>query len=572
MTLKRNKAKISDLTAELKAFALKVGAETVGVAPVERYAPAPIGFKPTDHLPGARSVVAFIVPQLDGYCDSAPSLSYQQFGYFFKNLYIDRIAWEIARFLDDRGYWAMPYCREGQTTSQAEGMNPNPFTERNYRDKEKAPKIKTWMRGDISMRKSAEAAGLGRIGVNGLLLTTDYGPRNRMGLCITTAELEADPLIEDEICNDCYACVRECPGQAISEKGPSEFDPVKCSLKVMGRFGESYEPALKQAVNRSKMAWDDETRLRGDARFIVYHNFVSTGRCGTRCVNACPIGKKRTTRSMSPLEPADIKAKARALGADIVGIASADRLANEPEGFKPTDLLPGAKSVVTVGIRQLQTYMQMAPDAPYAMYGYRQKNDQINSILWHTARQIERVGYAAMPIEAYAEGELFVDTTALPGRAERKMKAKAQIKGSFSHVHAAVQAGLGEVGLNGQFLSPEYGPRVHLGSIITTAPLAADPLFQGKVCEGEKCNKCVEACPANAIGAKGKLSDVDCLIAMDKLTTNYEDTIRKMLEEQAKEEVQKRAAWAIGYTDFSGIGYCGIPCVNACPVGNKALK
>ena len=63
MTLKRNKAKIADLTAELKAFGLKVGAETIGVAPVERYAPAPIGFKPTDHLPGAKNVVAFIVPR-----------------------------------------------------------------------------------------------------------------------------------------------------------------------------------------------------------------------------------------------------------------------------------------------------------------------------------------------------------------------------------------------------------------------------------------------------------------------------------------------------------------------------
>jgi hypothetical protein len=65
---------------------------------------------------------------------------------------------------------------------------------------------------------------------------------------------------------------------------------------------------------------------------------------------------------------------------------------------------------------------------------------------------------------------------------------------------------------------------------------------------------------------------VDCLVALDHLTTSYEDTVRKMLEEQAKEEVQKRAAWAIGYTDFAGIGYCGIPCVNVCPAGKKALK
>jgi epoxyqueuosine reductase QueG len=572
MAVATRKTNVAALTAELKAFGLKVGAETIGVAPVGRFAPAPVGFKPTDMLPGAKSVVAFVVPQLDGYCDSAPSMSYQQFGYFFKNLYIDRIAWEIARFLDDRGYWALPYCREGQTTSQAEGMNPNPFTERNYRDKEKAPKIKMAMRGDISMRKSAEAAGLGRIGVNGLLLTPEYGPRNRMGLCITTAELDPSPLVPEEICNNCFACVKECPGQAISESGPSEFNPVRCSLRVMGRVGETYENALKLAVSRAQMTWDDETRLRGDARFTVYHNFVSTGRCGTRCVNACPIGRNKSAKAIHALTGSALKKKAKELGADIVGIASAERLRDEPEGFRPVDLLPGAKSVITVGIRQLPTYMETAPDAPYAMYGYRQKNDQINSVLWNVSRLIEKAGFAAMPIEAYGEGELVVDTSALPGRAERKMKARAQIKGSFSHVRAAVQAGLGEVGLNGQLLSPDYGPRVHLGSIVTTAPLAADPLFKGKVCLGEACNKCVDACPAKAIGAGGKLSDIDCLIALDSLTTNYDDTVRKMLDEQSKESVQKRAAWAIGYTDFAGIGYCGIPCTNVCPVGKKELK
>jgi epoxyqueuosine reductase QueG len=166
------KAKIAELTGELKEFGLKVGAETIGVAPIERFAPAPVGFRPDDLLPGARSVVGFTVPQLAGYCENTPNNSYTQFGYIFKNLYIDRIAWEVARFLDDHGYWALPYCREGQTTTQVQGFNPNPFFERDYRDPEKAAsKVRLTMRGDISMRKAVEAAGLGRIGVNGLLLT-----------------------------------------------------------------------------------------------------------------------------------------------------------------------------------------------------------------------------------------------------------------------------------------------------------------------------------------------------------------------------------------------------------------
>ena len=275
---------------------------------------------------------------------------------------------------------------------------------------------------------------------------------------------------------------------------------------------------------------------------------------------------------MSKITAAAVKHKATDLGADIVGIASADLMAGESEGYRPGDLLPDARFIISVGVRQLQTYMEKAPDPSYFMFGYRQKNDLINKIVWNTARMIDHEGYYALPIQAYGEGELFVDTTPLPGRAERKMKARAQMRGSFSHVRAAAAAGLGQVGLNGMLVHPDYGPRVHLGSIITTAPLTADEPFAGKLCQTRVCGAaCQKECPAKALSREGALTDVDCLIALNKLNTNYEDTVRQILDKQAKEDPLRRADFAIGYAEFAGIGYCGIPCVNACPVGKKAL-
>ena len=65
----------------------------------------------------------------------------------------------------------------------------------------------------------------------------------------------------------------------------------------------------------------------------------------------------------------------------------------------------------------------------------------------------------------------------------------------WSQRHAAVAAGLGELGLNNMFICPEYGIRVRLGSVITDAPLAPDPLEKiGETCT--QCGACVEACPA----------------------------------------------------------------------------
>ena len=49
-----------------------------------------------------------------------------------------------------------------------------------------------------------------------MLLTPEFGPRQRIGIIITDLELEPDPIMEPgTLCNRCMACVRECPGGCI---------------------------------------------------------------------------------------------------------------------------------------------------------------------------------------------------------------------------------------------------------------------------------------------------------------------------------------------------------------------
>jgi epoxyqueuosine reductase QueG len=270
---------------------------------------------------------------------------------------------------------------------------------------------------------------------------------------------------------------------------------------------------------------------------------------------------------MAKLTSDVIKARAKQHGADIVGVASAERLASEPPGHRPADLLPGAKTVISVGIRQLRSYLEKAPNTTFFMYGYRQKNDYINEIVSDIAQFLDGEGYFALPVAPWGAADLTVRQNGGRGK-----KPTAQMRGVFSHSRAAAGAGLGEVGLNGMFLSAVYGPRIHLGSVITTAPLTADGPAKGKLCDRTGCMECVKQCPAEAIAGDGTLDPVSCIIALDKLSTGYDETKKQMLDRQDKEDPLRRAASAVGYSDYSGIGFCGLACINACPVGRKELK
>ena len=55
-----------------------------------------------------------------------------------------------------------------------------------------------------------------------------------------------------------------------------------------------------------------------------------------------------------------VKEYARSLGARLVGVADAGRCALAPRGHRPEDFLPGARSVVVVGLPILRAYTRYA--------------------------------------------------------------------------------------------------------------------------------------------------------------------------------------------------------------------
>jgi ferredoxin len=136
---------------------------------------------------------------------------------------------------------------------------------------------------------------------------------------------------------------------------------------------------------------------------------------------------------------------------------------------------------------------------------YEVINMELQTCSMHAALFLERAGYrtAYMPTT-------YGQTLSWPGNYIWDFPKPPQGFAPFSHRHAAVAAGLGRFGLNNLLLTPEYGPRQRLVSLITEAPLNADPMLSNPVCLGDKCGTCLRKCPAKAFG-KTREVNLGCL-------------------------------------------------------------
>ena len=175
-----NKTEIDDpaaLTQTLKDLALKMGADTVGVA---EFHPA-LTFEESDQLDHKFVIVFGIAMAYDVMADIGPD-SQDEVHYVYYSM--DDLGLRLAKQIGAYGYSAR--------------MQPNG--------------------GDFPLPAYGQLAGIGELGKHGSLISPKLGSSFRLCAVSTDAPLIADgsrDLGIDEICSNCNICERFCPGEAI---------------------------------------------------------------------------------------------------------------------------------------------------------------------------------------------------------------------------------------------------------------------------------------------------------------------------------------------------------------------
>ena len=274
-----------------------------------------------------------------------------------------------------------------------------------------------------------------------------------------------------------------------------------------------------------------------------------------------------------------IKDAAINYGADVVGIAPALRWDEYvPEGYRPYDLLPDAKSVIVVGAR--------GPTAG----AWRSPNPRLMEVL----------GLDFANDRAIAALTGFVETETGHLAIQAPGLSVAGHQPPFSYMLAAVLAGLGTRSFAANIvLNPKFG-LLYYSALITTLDLPSDSMLEQDVYPAPMCVKtyeligktpCMAACPADeggcldgSIDEQGSIESVyyDRERCASRAMNFGPIAFQKVLADLVTEddpEVRKHKV----YSDFFSRACSGVAhykesvaqcfeCMRVCPVGRQERK
>ena len=198
-----------DLTGRLREHARQVRADLLGIAPIDRWQGVSAHQHPAAIFPEVRSVIVvgkrITRGALRGVEEGTQFHLYQLYGRdWLNNRVLATATLRMAEFLEDEGWEAVPLPN----------LPPEvPPLGIPVREGQPAPNVM------LDFDQAAIRAGLAEWGYCGLVLTPQFGPRQRWQAILTDAELAPDPLLAQPVCDRQREHARFCPLGAIQPPG-----------------------------------------------------------------------------------------------------------------------------------------------------------------------------------------------------------------------------------------------------------------------------------------------------------------------------------------------------------------
>jgi len=250
----------------------------------------------------------------------------------------------------------------------------------------------------------------------------------------------------------------------------------------------------------------------------------------------------------------EIKEFAKSLGADLAGIAPPDSEYLKENKASIEAILPGCKSLVVIA-KRLNDDAISSGNIKIAQYDSICAYQELDSIMYKVAMRLKEKGYKAVSIPPNMPVDFGPQKKGMYGEVNQKC--------------AATAAGLGNIGISRLFLSPEFGPFLRIGSVLTDADLKPDETLKERVCT--ECKECVKKCPAGAIGEDGSLDLNKCMRV--SLQYGLPGVVRfgmkatNLKEDELKAHVGSPTLWELWQNLLIGNFNNCFECINACPIG-----
>ncbi|UCE96138.1 MAG: epoxyqueuosine reductase [Candidatus Bathyarchaeota archaeon] len=241
----------------------------------------------------------------------------------------------------------------------------------------------------------------------------------------------------------------------------------------------------------------------------------------------------------------DLKKMALESGFVSVGISNLNMLRDLPHGWistvcnlrSPEEELSSVKSVMLMSYYVWDKSFNLAVDSTYLrnrdiltpkvpLESYQLYYEILKNKAWGLVNHLTRRGY------------------------ESRLSLNISLK------TAGVRCGLGCQGKNTLLITPNYGPRIRLISVLTTAELDVDEPFNDDLCGG--CERCIIACPTKALKPyKIRINRCLTYAAEKPLAQDVPDDVRKIEKRHIKRPTPN------SYIECT-------TCIEVCPIGKPS--